>query len=56
MTNNYCTNLEHKIFVQKQYIGRSADNSKGFRCININLTTQKYLVLSQGSVKRNFNY
>jgi hypothetical protein len=56
MTKNYCTNFEHNIFVQKQYIERSADNSNGYRCLNINLTTHNYLVLRRGSVDRNFNY
>jgi len=54
MTNHYCINLEHKIFVQKECIRRHADNSKGYRCINTNLTTHKYLVLRHGSVERTF--
>ena len=39
MTKTY---LEHKIFEQKENIGWSADNSKGYRCVNIKLTTHKY--------------
>jgi len=35
MTNNFCTNLEHKIFVLKEHIRRSADNSMCHCCINL---------------------